>query len=61
MAIEQKLAGKLIRPADLNEAQIQILIRPVNFVADNGMTKRGQVDSNLMGAAGERASFDQRE
>ncbi len=51
MSREKKLAFKLWRPAGFDEAKIQSLIGPVDFIADNRVTGGREVHPNLMCAA----------
>jgi hypothetical protein len=38
VAWKQKLAFQIRRPAGLDKLKIKPLVRPINFVADDGMT-----------------------
>ena len=51
--VRQNEPGKLLRrQAIFDQRQIQILVAAVKFVADDGMAEVGEVDADLMFAAG---------
>ena len=49
---QKQCAFEFRRPIILNEFEIVVLIRSINFVADNGVTERRKVNANLMRATG---------
>ena len=60
MAGQMQACLQRTSPARLNELQIAILGRAIDFVSNHGMTGMSCVDTDLMGAAGERMGFNQR-
>ena len=50
MAWQEQLALELRRPSSLDEPQVKIFVRPVNFVAHNRVPNRRKMDSNLVSA-----------
>ena len=51
--VRQNEPGALLRrQAVFDQRQIQILVAAIKFVADDGMAEMGEVDADLMFAAG---------
>ena len=51
MTRQKEFTFKLRGPTRLDKFEIERLVRPVNFIADNRMTKRGEMDADLVGAS----------
>src|SRR5438034_5280591 len=51
---QEKFCRKLNRPAVLDEAEIELFVRSVDFVAHHWMTERREVNTNLVRATRER-------
>ena len=51
MSRKKQLAFELCGPSALDEPQVKPFVRSVNLVAHNGMTKRREMHSNLVGSA----------
>src|SRR4029453_15592740 len=55
---QKQLAFELGGPSGLDETQVKLFIRSVNFVAHDRMTNRSKVQSNLVRASGVRNCAD---
>ena len=58
---QKQFAFEFRRPAGLNEFQIKIFIRTVDFIADDRMTERSEMNTNLMSPSRFRNRADKRE
>lgn len=58
---QKKLALQFRSPTGLDELEIMLFVRPINLVADDGMTGRSQVHANLVSATGLRESANEAE
>jgi hypothetical protein len=54
LMVKDEPGALLVRQADLDEREIQVLVAAVKLVADNRMAKVREVDADLMFPAGER-------
>lgn len=56
LSVHQKSALKRPCPARFNEIKVTFLIRPVDFVPDDGMPGKGGMDTDLMHPPGDRVA-----
>ncbi len=49
---EEKAGALLVGEAAFDEGEIEVGVATVNFIADDGMAKMGEVDADLVFAAG---------
>ena len=59
MAREDQFLGQLGRPARLDEFQVSIFARPVDFVTDDRKADMGEVHADLMRPPGQRTGAQQ--
>ena len=59
MTRQEKPAGKFRRPTRLDKPKVQPFVRSINFVADNRVTNRGEMHTDLVRPAGFRQRADQ--
>src|SRR5205809_3944511 len=58
---QQQLLLKFSRPSGLDELEIKPFVRSINFIANNRVTTRREMDPNLVSAASMRNGSDQTE
>ena len=61
MSRQEQLAFELSGPSGLDETEVKLFVGSINFVAHNGMTDRGEVQSNLVRASCARNRANQAE
>ena len=61
MSRQEQLTFELRGPSGLDEPEVKLFVRSVNFVADNGMTNRREMHSNLVRASCVRNRANQAE
>src|ERR1044071_3467811 len=57
---QKKLALQFIRPARLDKTQVELLVRPIDFVSDQRMTQMREMNANLVRPSGPRSRPDDR-
>src|ERR1044071_3896557 len=57
---QKKLALQFIRPARLDKTQVELLLRPIDFVSDQRMTQMREMNANLARPSGPRGRPDDR-
>jgi hypothetical protein len=45
---QEKFSRQFICPPGLDEAEVELFVRPINFIADNRMTEMGEMDPELV-------------
>src|SRR4051794_29428578 len=54
VAWQQELPFQTRRPTGADEFEIELFVRPIDFVADDGMAQRSEVNADLVRPAGAR-------
>ncbi len=52
MSRQEQLALQLRSPSHFDETQVKLFVRPINFIAHNGMTNRSEMHANLVCSSG---------
>lgn len=58
---EEEFLGEVVGPAGFDEFEVGVFVGAVDFVTNNGMTGVGEVDADLVHAAGLWQGLDKRE